>query len=69
MVGSYESLKVNIGDTIGYSCLGVKDTGKVLEIQWFMNRWEVTFQSNKGKGKITAPQYKCSIIKRNNNRR
>ena len=45
MFESYQDLKINIGDTIEYSCLGVKDKGKVLELHWFMNRWEVTFQS------------------------
>lgn len=64
MIESYRDLQINVGDTIEYSCLGVKDKGKVLELQWFMNRWEVTFQSSKGKGKITAPQYKCSVISR-----
>ena len=64
MIESYRDLQINVGDTIEYNCLGVKDKGKVLELQWFMNRWEVTFQSSKGKGKITAPQYKCSVISR-----
>ena len=64
MIETYRDLQINVGDTIEYSCLGVKDKGKVLELQWFMNRWEVTFQSSKGKGKITAPQYKCSVISR-----
>jgi len=64
LIESYRDLQINVGDTIEYSCLGVKDKGKVLELQWFMNRWEVTFQSSKGKGKITAPQYKCSVISR-----
>jgi len=58
----YEGLNIDIGDTIEYNCLGVKDKGKVLELHWFMNRWEITFQSSKGKGNITAPQHNCSVI-------
>ena len=61
--GQYEP-SVEVGDIIEYSCLGVKDTGKVQELQWFINRWEVIFQSSKGNGEICAPEHNCQVISR-----
>ena len=55
---------VEVGDFIEYNCLGVKDSGIVQELQWFMNRWEVIFESNKGNGEICAPDHNCEVISR-----
>ena len=55
---------VKVGDFIEYNCLGVNDSGIVQEIQWFMNRWEVIFESDKGKGEICGGEHNCTVISR-----
>lgn len=52
---------VEVGDFIEYNCLGVKDSGIVQEIQWFMNRWDVIFESDKGNGEICGGEHNCTV--------